>query len=200
MMAHARRSTLVGVATILILFVVTGCGESTSTTSTQSTSTATGHDQSPSGDIPDTATFLMYRSTHYTLQYVEGWVQQGLANDGVQFTDKDSFVRVILQPPSSSATQFAAVSGMAQTAQEFPQLTGAKVTSVALPAGNAALIAFQTQSVPDPVTSKTVSLTVDRYYIPGPHFMAVLTQATPLGVDNVDAFLQIAKSFGWSGQ
>jgi hypothetical protein len=202
-MARAYRSVLASIAILVILLGVAGCGgsvpSSASGSSSPNPSTVSGRDQSPSGDIPDTATFLAYHSSHYSMQYVEGWVQQVLAGDGVQFADKDSFVRVTLQPlPSSSVKEYAAGPGAAQSAQEFQQFANAKVTSVALPAGNAALVTFEALSASDPVTGKRVTLAYNRYYIPGLQGMAVLTQATPLGVDNFDAFLQIAKSFVWS--
>lgn len=202
-MARAYRSVLASAATLVILLSVAGCGgsvpSSASGSSSPNPSTVAGRDQSPSGDIPDTATFLAYHGSHYSLQYVEGWVQQVLAGDGVQFADKDSFVRVTQQPlPSSSAQEYAAGLGAAQSAQEFQRFASAKVSSVVLPAGNAALVTFEALSAPDSVTGKRVTLAGNRYYIPGPQVMAVLTQATPLGEDNVDAFLQIAKSFVWS--
>jgi hypothetical protein len=202
-LARGHRSVLASIAALVILLGVAGCAGSASSSASGSSSpnpsTVAGRDQSPSGDIPDTATFLAYHGSHYSLHYVEGWVQQVLAGDGVRFADKDSFVRVTLQPlPSSSAQEYAAGPGVAQSAQEFQGFAHAKVSSVALPAGNAALVTFEALSAPDPVTGKRVTLACNRYYIPGPQMMAVLTQATPLGVDNVDAFLQIAKSFAWS--
>jgi len=55
-------------------------------------------------------------------------------------------------------------------------------------------LTYRGLSAPDQVTGKTVTLEVDRYYINGPHALAVLTLSTPLGVDNVDGFRRIAHS------
>jgi hypothetical protein len=48
------------------------------------------------------------------------------------------------------------------------------------------------------VTGKQVPLTVDRYYVPGSGGLAIVSLATPDGVDNVDAFRQMIDSFTWS--
>lgn len=199
-----RHVFLPGIATLAIVLGMTACGGSASPsaagTSNPHPTSGTGHDQSPNGDIPDTATFLTFQGSRYSLEYVEGWVQQTLANDAVLFTDKDSFVKVTLQSlPSGSLNEYVTGPGMAQSAQEFQQITGTKVMNGALPAGASVLVTFQALSAPDAVTGKSVTITVNRYFIQGPHFMAILTQATPLSVDNVDAFLRIARSFTWKG-
>jgi hypothetical protein len=153
-------------------------------------------------DIPDTATFLIYHAKTYSLQYVEGWAQEQLPNDGIRIADKDSFVMVTLQslPASGSPTDLANGAGAAESAREFGQFAKSGVKALDLPAGHSALLTFKGLSAPDPVTGKRVLLDVDRYYIAGPTHMAMLTEATPSGVDNVDAFLQIAKSFSWSAK
>jgi hypothetical protein len=43
-----------------------------------------------------------------------------------------------------------------------------------------------------------VPSTVDRYYVPGPTGLAIVSLATPKGVDNVDAFRQMIESFTWA--
>lgn len=210
-MVYISRTALAAFSLLIALVGLTSCGGAATGTPARNASTRTplsltptpdaSREHSPSGDVPDSATYLVYRSSHYTLQYVEGWVRQGLPNDGVQFADKDSFVTVTLQSlPSGSVDEYARGPGTTQSAQEFKQFTNAQVTSDSLPAGSAVLLSFQALAAPDPVTGKSVMLALDRYYIPGQHLLAVLTLATPLGVDNVDAFRQIAKSFAWSGQ
>ncbi len=161
----------------------------------------TANDASPSGDIPDNATFLTYQGPKYSLQYVEGWARESLANDGVRFADKDSFVSVTLAPvPSGNILQYASAQGALDSAQEFQQFKKTATKAATLPAGQAALLTFQGLAAPDPVTGKRVTLDVNRYYIMGTKSLAILTEATPSGVDNVDAFAQIAQSFSWSGQ
>ena len=50
---------------------------------------------------------------------------------------------------------------------------------------------------PNLVTGKRVTLTVDRYYLPHGSKQAVVDLATPVGVDNVDAYRLIVESFRW---
>jgi hypothetical protein len=66
-----------------------------------------------------------------------------------------------------------------------------------LPGGRGWYLQYTVRSAPDQVTGKVVPLLTDRYYLAGPHQMAVLTLASPLGDDNVDAFRRIAHSFSW---
>ena len=58
-------------------------------------------------------------------------------------------------------------------------------------------LAYHLPAPPDPVTGKTVPSTVDRYYVPGPAGLAIVSLSTPDGVDNVDAFRQMIKSLAW---
>lgn len=52
-------------------------------------------------------------------------------------------------------------------------------------------------SAPDPVTGKRLKLVIDRYEYGSKGKIAVLDLATPAGVDNVDAYRMISKSFEW---
>jgi hypothetical protein len=49
-------------------------------------------------------------------------------------------------------------------------------------------LVYHILSPADPVTGKQVPSTVDRYYVPGPAHLAIVSLSTPDGVDNVDAF------------
>jgi hypothetical protein len=53
------------------------------------------------------------------------------------------------------------------------------------------------QSAPDPVTGKSLPLTVDVYEFEQGGKVAVLELSTPEGVDNVDAYRLISESFSW---
>jgi hypothetical protein len=58
-------------------------------------------------------------------------------------------------------------------------------------------VTYTRESAPDPVTGKRLPLTIDRYeYLSGGK-VAVLDLATPVGVDNVDAYRMISESFKW---
>ncbi len=150
----------------------------------------------PHADIPDSATFLTYIAPHFKVEYIEGWGRRGRSTP-VTFSDKDSLERVtLLAVPRGSLQAF--VSG--------PEVAGlrhagaVKISSprsVSLPAGRSWYLQYTIPSAPDPVTGKVVPQLTDRYYISGPRQLAMLTLASPVGDDNVDAFRRIAHSFGW---
>ena len=65
-------------------------------------------------------------------------------------------------------------------------------------AGTPALaLVYATQSAPNPVTGKRVTLVVDRYYLAHRGKLAVVDLGTPEGVDNVDAYRLMIESFRW---
>ena len=166
--------------------LASGCGF----TASQASPTPGGGTAPAGGDIPDTQVFLRYQGSSFSLEYPEGW-QQTAASTSVVFQDKDNRVSATIKgvpaPP------------LAKVASDLP--AGAHVTSPAtetrLPSGTAVKISFQVQGQPDPVTGKRPTLAEDRYYIPGSGRHAVLELASPVGVDNVDAYTRIAESFRW---
>jgi hypothetical protein len=58
-------------------------------------------------------------------------------------------------------------------------------------------VTLRRQSAADPVTGKRLPLTIDRYEYEKGGKVAVLELATPVGVDNVDAYRLISESFKW---
>jgi hypothetical protein len=56
---------------------------------------------------------------------------------------------------------------------------------------------YSRTSAPDPVTGKRLRLVTDRYEYGNQGKVAVLDLATPVGVDNVDAYRMISESFEW---
>jgi hypothetical protein len=144
------------------------------------------------GDIPDNQVFLTYRNAAagYSMKYPEGWAQQG-GGKTVTIRDKNNIVRVVVQRD--------AMPTMAALNDAVP--TGAQVRAgpARLRIGTAKAFkeTYTTQSAPNPVTGKRVTLTVDRYYIPGKGRFAIVDLGTPVGVDNVDAYRMMVESFRW---
>jgi hypothetical protein len=128
---------------------------------------------------------------------VEGWTIQLRPSAGVLINDKDSSETVAIVPARPSSLAAAASADLSRLAQSLPRYHLVFRHAVQVPAGNAIRAQYQTLSPRDPVTGKRVPVVVDRYYISGPGKRAVLTLATPVGVDNVDAFRLIARSFRW---
>jgi hypothetical protein len=58
-------------------------------------------------------------------------------------------------------------------------------------------VSYTTQSAPNPVTGKRVTLMVDRYELAKGGKRATVDLATPTGVDNVDAYRMMIQSFRW---
>jgi hypothetical protein len=151
-----------------------------------------------SGDIPDNAVFLTYKggAPGFSIQYVEGWQVTPQAA-GVVIRDKDSSETVAVVAPQADVAAYVASTDLpALQAQAGFGLVRQDTVNV----GSTSYVhlAFHQESPPDSVTGKQVPQTVDRYYVPGTGALAVVSLATPDGVDNVDAFRQMITSFRWS--
>jgi hypothetical protein len=161
---------------------------STAATATAATTTAATPSQltpeaqaAATGDIPDNQVFLTFRNAAagYSMKYPEGWAQQG-AGAKVTFRDKNNIVRIdIAQAPKPTT---ATVKGAQQ---------------ITISAQPALKLSYTTQSAPNAVTGKRVTLVVDRYYLWRGGKRAVVDLGTPRGVDNVDAYRLMIESFKW---
>ena len=151
-----------------------------------------------SGDVPDNAVFLTYKGAApgFSIQYVEGW-QVTPKGDGVIIKDKDSSETVAIVAAPADVTAFVASTDL-PALQSQPGFKLIKQDTVKACSSSYVHLAFHQTSPPDSVTGKQVPQTVDRYYVPGPNALAVVSLATPDGVDNVDAFRQMIESFTWS--
>jgi hypothetical protein len=78
-----------------------------------------------------------------------------------------------------------------------PTLTAGEEQTVKLKSGAAIKVTYRTQSAPNPVTGKQVTLTVDRYVLAHAGHVATVDLGTPVGVDNVDAYRRMIESFKW---
>ncbi len=142
------------------------------------------------GDIPDNQVFVFYPGKTFTMKFPEGWTQTG-GGGNVTFRDKNNIVRVVIAP--GAAPTVTAVK------QELAGLKGAKTTGAptSLKIGGAAAVkaTYETTSAPNPVTGKSVTLTVDRYVLAAKGVRATVDLGTPVGVDNVDAYRLMVTSF-----
>jgi hypothetical protein len=146
------------------------------------------------GDIPDNVVWLTYSGAGFSIQYPEGWVRSTTSN-GAAFSDKDSRITVATRGGASAPTTQSVTA-------EVAAMAGASITKAAhqvtLPQGPAIAVTYEIDGSTDPVTGKRPRLTVDRYEFGTGGRVAVLDLAAQVGVDNVDAYLAIAKSFKWS--
>jgi hypothetical protein len=144
------------------------------------------------GDVPDNVVWLTYSGGGFSIQYPEGWVRKATSS-GATFNDKDSYVTIAINTASPPTTQ--------SVTSEVNAISGARITAaarqIALPAGGAIKVTYQMLGPADPVTGKQPRLTIDRYEIAGSGRVAVIDLAAQVGIDNVDAYLAMAKSFKW---
>jgi hypothetical protein len=148
------------------------------------------------GDIPDNQVFLSFRNAAgYSMKYPEGWLQRGNGKS-VSFQDKNNRIRVVISrgPAFTAASVNADLAALGSVTASFQ---ASPATQIGLPAGPAFKVTYSTESPPDPVTNKRVTLTVDRYYVSKGGSRAIVDLGAPKGVDNVDAFRLIIQSFRW---
>jgi len=209
-----RRIVLASVVVVLAV-ALAGCGgtshtaattpattQATTAPSVSPTTTAAGSpgalqaeaNAAAAGDIPDNQVFLVFHNARagYSMKYPEGWAQYG-SGKAVVFRDKNNIVRIDVG--SGPAPTVATIR------QELRRLKGAHVVSAPQPmrlAGSRAYkVVYSTESAPNAVTGKRVTLLVDRYYLAAGSRRAVVDLGTPQGVDNVDAYRLMIESFRW---
>jgi hypothetical protein len=191
---------------VIVLALLTSCGGSKTSTSATRTTTAQSRsatgasalqaeaNAAAAGDIPDNQVFLVYRSpgAGYSMKYPEGWAQQGSGNS-IVFRDKNNIVRIVVR--RAAAPTAAAVS------RDLQHLHGAHVQTAPQPfsltGSRAVKVVYRTESAPNAVTGKRVTLVVDRYYVWRAGRLAVVDLGTPVGVDNVDAYRLMIESLRW---
>jgi hypothetical protein len=200
------------------LALLAGCGNSakksastqptaTSRTTVKTTSSSTSTSASSSaaalqaeansvaaGDVPDNQVFISFHdaAAGYSMKYPEGWAQQGNGSS-VIFRDKNNIVRVLV-----SSGPVPTVSGIRS---DLARLSGARVQSgpdpITISGARALKVVYTTESAPNTVTGKRVTLVADRYYLSHAGREAVVDLGTPQGVDNVDAYRMMIESFRW---
>jgi hypothetical protein len=135
------------------------------------------------------------RSAGYSIKYPEGWTQSGSGNDA-SLHDKNNLVHIVITggpapTPASVAAQLQALK------RSNPTLTFSSSKVVQVASSPAVKATYTTQSPPDPVTGKRVTLIVDRYELGHSSRVAVVDLGTPKGVDNVDPYRKMIASFRW---
>ena len=156
------------------------------TTGAKTTATTPATSSSPSalkgeaasaatGDIPDNQVFIAFKN-----------VRAGY------FRDKNNIVRIVVskgaEPSPSAARRDLGKGAQLRSAPQTTTISGASVVKVV----------YSTESAPNAVTGKRVTLLVDRYYLAHAGKEAIVDLGTPVGVDNVDAYRLMIESFRWS--
>ena len=153
-------------------------------------------EQNPTGDIPDTQTFVTYTSPNgYTLEVPEGWARSTQAAQ-VSFTSTYNAVVVDLMDarrhprlPMHRPRSCRSLRGGGH---------GAKDRAGDASGGAAIQITYTANSAPNAVTGKQVRLENESYVFFKNGKQAILTVWAPQGADNVDQWQRIAQSFRWT--
>jgi hypothetical protein len=197
------RSHLIVPAALAAGALLVGCGSSSKPqpaagTQGQAPGALSAEAQSAAaGDIPDNQVFLTFRNTSagYAMKYPEGWSQRGSAGD-VTLQDKSNVVHVVVGS-GPSPTVAGVRADLARLRAASPSLRFQAPRAMSLPGGPAVKATYTTESAPNPVTGKRVTLVVDRYVLARGGKRAVIDLGTPRGVDNVDAYRMMIESFRW---
>jgi hypothetical protein len=209
-MPSARSLFLPTAATVLL--VVAGCGSSKSHGSTAASSGGSGGSAAGSGgagalsaeaqskatgDIPDNQVFLTYKDTGagYSIQVPEGWARKGSGSD-VTFQNMNNIVHIVI---AKGALPSAAAAGaeLRASSKSASSLKVGATQSLTVSGAPALKLSYSTTSPPNPVTGKRVQLLVDRYLYAKGGKRATIDLATAKGVDNVDAYKMMSRSFKW---
>ena len=220
--AHHRLSILFALAVVVAAAVLAGCGSSSngsgsstaastppaSTTpavaakaSCGSSTASAGASEAAStaqGDIPDNQQFLSFhnRAGGYSISYPEGWARSGNGND-VTFQQQGNTITIKVAP-GSQPTPASVTAGLKQAAASDPCLSPGTPQVVTVGPNQVVKVTYTTQGQKSAVTGQRPKITVDRYvYFKGGK-VATVDLATPVGVDNVDAYRMISESFRWS--
>jgi hypothetical protein len=176
-----------------------GCGSSQSTSSAGGPAGALAADarSAATGDIPDNQAFLAFadHAAGYSMKYPEGWTQSA-SSSGVSFRDKNNLVHIVIARGAAPTTG-SIVAQLKAEKQAQPTLSFRAPQVVKLHGGTAVKAVYTTQSPPNAVTGKRVTLIVDRYELAHGGRVATVDLGTPVGVDNVDAYRMMIESFRW---
>jgi hypothetical protein len=149
------------------------------------------------GDIPDNQVFLTFtdRPAGYSIRYPEGWARRGSGPD-VTFQEKGNVIHVVVAkgaPPTSAS----ATADLKRLKRSDPTIKVGKLEHLTIAGAPVIKVTYTRLSTPDPVTGKRLPLTIDRYLYAHGGKVATLDLGTPVGVDNVDAYRLLSRSFRW---
>jgi hypothetical protein len=153
----------------------------------------------PPGDIPDSQVFIAYASPlGFSLEVPEGWARSD-RSDGARFADKYDSVDVSsLAASSAPTTTTVRTNEAAALVKTGHAVKISAIKSMKLPAGNAVLIVYTSNSEPNAVTGKQIRLENNRYLFFKAGKIVTLDLSAPMGADNVDQWKLMSESFHWN--
>ena len=176
---------------------VGGAGQGSSATAAAGAGVPSEAQSAATGDIPDNQAFLTFADgpAGYSIRYPEGWTRRGAAGD-VTFQDRANVIHVTVAsgPPPTPADASSAIAALRRT---DPTIKGGGPQRVTINGSPVIKVTYTRLSAADPVTAKRLPLTIDRYEYAHGGKTAIVDLGTPQGVDNVDAYKMISRSFRW---
>jgi hypothetical protein len=193
----------------IVSLALAGCGGVSASHGSTSASAAPqspqGSAEAPSdaqsaatGDIPDNQAFLTFTdpSAGYSIRYPEGWTRIGGSGE-VTFKERANVIHVAVAT-AAAPTPVAAAAAIARMRSADPTIAaGGPPQRVTIDGSPVVKVTYTRLSKPDPVTGKRLPITIDRYEYARGGKTAIVDLGTPKGVDNVDAYRMISRSFRW---
>lgn len=158
--------------------------------------TAIAPEVSPPGDIPDNQAFIPFAGPGFKLKVPEGWAQS-VAGDATTFADKFNTIRVILLPDPGAKGPDSGKDALIAALSRGRAVAIKEAAMVKTAAGPALHVAFDSNSEPDPVTTKQLREENEAYVWGKGDHMVELILSAPKGADNVDSWRLISSSFRW---
>lgn len=157
------------------------------------------HTEPPRGiaDSHGFATFVASDGS-FTVDVPVGWVRTSSPH-GVTFTDTVDRVEIESRTGTAAPTPaWARLTELSAIANATPGVKSGEVSTVTRSAGQAILLTYQQDSVPNPVTGKPTVLTVQRYEFFRNGQTVALTLVSPVGAHGRSLRLRITDSFRWA--
>ncbi len=162
-------------------------------------------DAAVAGDIPDNQAFVAVSSSTgatppgagYVISVPEGWAR---TTDGAAtvFSDKFNTVRIETVAMAVAPTVASVTSGeVPAIASSATGYKAGKVVAATRKSGPVIVSTYQMTSAPNAVTSKTVTLDVERYEFWKNGTVAIVTLSSAAGSDNVDPWRAVTDGFAW---
>ena len=162
-------------------------------------------DAAVAGDIPDNQAFVAVSSptgatppgAGYVISVPEGWAR---TTDGAAtvFSDKFNTVRIETAAMAVAPTVASVTSGeVPAIASSATGYKAGKVVAATRKSGPVIVSTYQMTSAPNAVTSKTVTLDVERYEFWKNGTVAIVTLSSAAGSDNVDPWRAVTDGFAW---
>jgi hypothetical protein len=152
-------------------------------------------EKNPPGDIPDDQVFVSYASSAggFSLKVPEGWARSEKGSD-VDFVDKFDGVAVSVAAAAAAPTVKDVVAGLEKPGKAVRVVSSKEIR---LPAGQALLVKYESDSESNAVTNKRLRLENEAYVFYKNGKTATLTLWAPKGAGNADQWKLMSESFRW---